>query len=1205
MPRPLNGLHGGVACLIRGWLIKCTRVERKHRDLGIMWLRITLPQHGTPIFVAVCYLPPAESTYYRDTPHDRASHFETLSEDVAHFSLRGRIVMGGDFNARVGTSSDISEAVDWDGMAESGIPIPTTLKQQHIFIQSLPTRMTQDTARCNAKMGTPLLEICKKHQLVILNGRLIGDDNDISGGAHTFTARGREHAQSLIDYFIATPSLCFREGGSIKEGCTLRVTHELQNIGETDHACVALQINIEATNKRVEEESMRNSIKTDGDTGTIRYRFNPEHIPAYVQLLKNERWAAELDKIGGEGMKAEEAVHIFGDTIRGVLKELDLIFGGTIIPGKKCDSNIGNNNGGIGKVTNIWYSDECKQLQKLWQQAERTHGRTSDITITARRTYRMATRTARRMYEQQHARELAEQWKYNPRAFWQTFKDNTQQSALTDLGAWAEYFAALYQANVHGRAYPTINEHCAAHGLLYPEATDHARYQAQGLNHPISEAEVLHAVDMLRNNKSPGVDGIPSEFYKHATYELADGGKINILIPVLTRLFNSVLKDSYPSEWSVGALVPLLKPKGNAYVMDDYRGIAVGPAIAKIYSIVMNTRGDKWAEANEQRAHGQFGFRHGRGTVQAMFVLRHTIEKYKYMGKPLYCAFIDFRKAYDSVDRELLWKALHGMGVHGAYMSTLQQMYSNVRMRVRLKGGLSANIPAEAGVMQGDSLSPLLFGLFMDRIEQYLCARLGHDVGVRIAGRIVHVLLYADDLALMAETPEQLQCMLDCLADFCSACMMTVNIPKSKIVCFNRQNAPRAMPVWIYGGQKVPVVSEFKYLGLLFHEAGGCGGVKGARDRQLKASKFAAHELLRRCQALGLKHVHTLCYLFNALVKPIASYGCEVWAPDIMCKHRSGELVREGEQEKMVCGFLRHITGVHKCTPTHILLRELGIKPMWLFWMKQCVSLWNKTRKLSHDDLIKSAMLESVHMALGAYANSSANRECWAYLFLRCMCALGVINHPQQALETEGDGQRQQLAAFDIDIVMAAAQRQTVETWAMAVATGDPRGIPNDQHEGVKLATYAAWFAADDVSDTHSTFAANLDQWQHITTVACFRMGSHRLDVNTRRWGPDKVGRSQRLCYCCEANTVEDEKHVVMECPAYHAEREIFLNNIQGHADTDNELSAMRAWMNGDGTREHWQAVARFLISCRRVRAKLRCALIGKEKIPASWAIDM
>ena len=1202
MPRPCNGLHGGVACLIRGWLSKHTRVERKHPDLGIMWLRITLPQHGTPIFIAACYLPPAESTYYRDTSHDKASHFEALQEDVAHFSLRGRIILGGDFNARVGKMCDIPDAVDWDGMAESGIPIPTNLIKQQIFMRNLPVRKTQDTARCNAKMGTPLLDICKKHQLVILNGRLTGDNDSVTGGAYTFTARGRENAQSLIDYFIATPSLCYHEGGSIKEGCTLIVTHELQRIGETDHACVSLQISVDATNEIPQETHLHNN--HDGDVGTIRYRFNPEHIPAYVQLLKKDKWVVQLDKIGTDGMKAGEAVHMFGDTIRGVLRELDTVFGGEVIPRKKVVNSTISHSRGMGKATNRWYSDECKHLQKIWHQAERTHGRASSVTVIARHAYRMATRTARRIYEQKHASELAEQWKSNPRMFWQTFKDSIQQCALTDLGAWAEYFASLYQANVHGRAYPTIDEHCAAHGLLYPEASDHANDQARELNQPITEAEVLHAVEMLHNNKSPGVDGIPSEFYKHATYELADGGKINILVPVLTRLFNVVLTDSYPSEWAVGALVPLLKPKGNAYVMDDYRGIAVGPAIAKIYSIVMNTRGDKWAEANKQRAHGQFGFRHGRGTVQAMFVLRHSIEKYRHMGKPLYCAFIDFKKAYDYVDRELLWKALHGMGVHGAYMNTLQQMYSNVRMRVRLKGGLSKNISAEAGVMQGDSMSPLLFGLFMDRIEQYLCARLGHDVGVRIAERIVHVLLYADDLALLAETPEQLQCMLDCLADFCSACMMTVNIPKSKIVCFNRQNGPRVLPTWVFNGQHVPVVSEFKYLGLLFHEAGGCGGVKGARDKQLNASRFAAHELLRRCHALGLRNVHTLCYLFNALVKPIASYGCEVWAPDIMCKHRSGELVREGEQEKMLCGFLRQIIGVQKSTPTHIILRELGMKPMWLFWLKQSVSFWNKTAKLPHDDLINSALHENVHMALGTDANTTANRECWAYLFLRCMCAIGVINHPQQVLKIEENGQRRQLVAFDADVVTAAAQQPIADKWVAAAAAGDPRGIPDDQHEGIKLSTYTAWFAADD--DINSTFAAHLDQWQHITTVACFRMGSHRLDVNTRRWGPDKVGRSQRVCYCCDANTVEDEKHVVIECPAYHAEREIFKNHLQGHVvDTDDDILAMSAWMNGDGTRVHWQAVARFLMSCRRVRAKLRCGLIEKEKIPASWATDM
>jgi hypothetical protein len=90
--------------------------------------------------------------------------------------------------------------------------------------------------------------------------------------------------------------------------------------------------------------------------------------------------------------------------------------------------------------------------------------------------------------------------------------------------------------------------------------------------------------------------------------------------------------------------------------------------------LVLNTRGDKWAEANGHRARGQFGFRHGKGTVEAMFVLRHTIELYRSKNRPVYCAFIDFKKAYDCIDRDLLWRAIQAMGVHGDYITTLQQM---------------------------------------------------------------------------------------------------------------------------------------------------------------------------------------------------------------------------------------------------------------------------------------------------------------------------------------------------------------------------------------------------------------------------------------------------------------------------------------------------------------------------------------------------
>ena len=133
-----------------------------------------------------------------------------------------------------------------------------------------------------------------------------------------------------------------------------------------------------------------------------------------------------------------------------------------------------------------------------------------------------------------------------------------------------------------------------------------------------------------------------------------------VLCPVLTKLFNAVWCDSYPRAWQVSALVPVPKPKGRPDVYDDHRGIAVSPVAAKLFAMVMLARLDRWAERRGLRAAGQAGFRAGRGTPDNLFVLRHMIDSAAAHKRPLFCAFIDFSKAYDRVDRALLWGVLRG-----------------------------------------------------------------------------------------------------------------------------------------------------------------------------------------------------------------------------------------------------------------------------------------------------------------------------------------------------------------------------------------------------------------------------------------------------------------------------------------------------------------------------------------------------------------
>ena len=117
---------------------------------------------------------------------------------------------------------------------------------------------------------------------------------------------------------------------------------------------------------------------------------------------------------------------------------------------------------------------------------------------------------------------------------------------------------------------------------------------------------------------------------------------------------------------------------------------------------------------------------------------------------------------------------------------------------------------------------------------------------------MLRVLLYADDLALLAESQLQLQQILDCLHQFSEACCMTVNTGKSEVVCFNREFAPKRLSKFMYNGVPLPVKEQFRYLGVPFNQSGKQGGVCDAGDSLLKAAKRAMAVVWQRCYALKI-----------------------------------------------------------------------------------------------------------------------------------------------------------------------------------------------------------------------------------------------------------------------------------------------------------------------------------------------------------------
>ena len=157
----------------------------------------------------------------------------------------------------------------------------------------------------------------------------------------------------------------------------------------------------------------------------------------------------------------------------------------------------------------------------------------------------------------------------------------------------------------------------------------------------------------------------------------------NQLLPLLLRLYNVMFLKGYsPESWSEGLIIPLHK-KGSVDSVENYRGITLLSVISKLFTRILNNRLSHWAEDNSVYIEAQGGFRSKMGTIDSMFVLDNAINWFISNKKKLYCAFLDYSKAFNYVVRDNLWYKLLKLGVRGEMFNIIQSIYSTVKSKVR------------------------------------------------------------------------------------------------------------------------------------------------------------------------------------------------------------------------------------------------------------------------------------------------------------------------------------------------------------------------------------------------------------------------------------------------------------------------------------------------------------------------------------------
>jgi hypothetical protein len=467
----------------------------------------------------------------------------------------------------------------------------------------------------------------------------------------------------------------------------------------------------------------------------------------------------------------------------------------------------------------------------------------------------------------------------------------------------------------------------------------------------------------------------------------------------------------------------------------------------------------------------------------------------------LYCAFVDFQKAFDTVWHTGLWRKLIEHGVKGKVLKCVFNMYQNIKSCVMTEEGCSEFFTVSTGVRQGENLSPLLFAIYVNDLESYLVGKnclhipVTQHADLSVMLKIL-VLLYADDTAMLASSEAGLQKCLDSLADYCDTWKLKVNVDKTKIVIFSRRK-PKSR--FTYKGEEIEIVQHFKYLGVIISSNGKYTETK--KHLQSQGTK-AMYCILRKGRKLQLP-IDVLIHLFDTTVVPILLYSCEVWGSE-NCE------ILEQVQRK----FCKHILSLKKSTPNCIVYGETGQYPLQIAIKQRVVSYWAKVLTKTNPDTFVRRVYNILYQLYvrGLYTSAWLDNV----RLILCENGFGNIWTSQSFPNVEWLKQAVKLRLQD----------QFKQKWR------------NDIEHMPKCVTYN--LIKDEWGMEH--YLRKLPRKLRIP-LCKFRSSSHKLQIERGRY--NNVPRHERYCTLCNTNKLGDEFHFLLECNALdNIRRKYFEQNM-------------------------------------------------------------
>ena len=762
----------------------------------------------------------------------------------------------------------------------------------------------------------------------------------------------------------------------------------------------------------------------------------------------------------------------------------------------------------------------------------------------------------KRQYKKNSFRELSEAASVNPADMWARLKRlcdppstraaleivRADGSISTDmqeiLDRWVRDIAKLFSGlrdnpdmAFNDDFFQQILEKKQEFENLSPEMQEsESLYNTAALNSDLSLEEVSKAIESTKCKKA--YIELPNEVTKNKNAKLLLHSFFNIC-------FISGLN---PTEWDSSNIKPIPKKGKDPRDPLNNRCITIICCIAKIYSRILNTRLQKYLDQNKILVDEQNGFRATRSCIDHIYALCTVLRNRKEMGHETFLAFIDFQKAFDSVDRNLLFYKLSKIGISGHFYRAISSLYSNPKSRVILNEYETDYFDCPIGVKQGDCLSPTLFAIFINDLAENIK---NSGVGVNLDQEtFLNVLLYADDIVLLAETELDLQFLLFLVEVWCKNWRLEVNLAKTNILHVRKNRKPRSKFMFVFDRRPVPYCDFYTYLGCSINENLDFNfTVSCLADSAGRALGSVITKMIKN----GGFPFNVFCTLYDACVCSILEYGGEVFGYN---------LYDSALQIYLRAG--RSFLGVPKNASIHGIISEIN-------------QLLPQARS-------QIRMVRQYHRLLNT---TTANICKKVFLWDKKINEENIVNTWYSEVKNiflEND----QGQVFQSGLTFSL--KNTVEDLKSNMLKKQQTELQRECSQKPKLRTFVLFKS---FSDTPSYLTKPLSFIQR-KFLAKLRLGCLELRLETGRWARPRLPEVDRLCQVCEnlGAKIENENHFLFHCPKYQIEREKWLNKmvIPPNFTDLSEVEKLRLVLNNP---ENVKLTAQFVISSFDVRSKV------------------